>query len=126
RRRDVGSLLATRRGTLVAALIAALLAIVVIVYALDRYRSSVNTSSREATVFVASSVIQKGTSGAAIASERLFAPTQLLQKQVTAGALADAGSLRGKVAVTDILPGQQLTAADFVAAGGIASQLAPN
>ncbi len=125
RRRDVGSLLATRRGTLMAAAAAALLAVVVIVFAIDRYRSSVNNSTRDVTVLVANTVIQKGTSGDAIASERLFSPTQLIQKQVTTGALADAGALRGKVAVAEILPGQQLTANDFVAAGGITSQLAP-
>jgi Flp pilus assembly protein CpaB len=107
-----------------AAVICAAVAVAVIAYAINRYRSSVSTSNQEATVLVASSLIQKGTSAEAIAAGKFFIPTQVLQKQVTVGAIADAAALRGKVAATDILPGQQLTAADFVAAGGITSELA--
>jgi Flp pilus assembly protein CpaB len=120
----LNGLLSTRQGTLAAALISALLALGIIVYAVNQYRNSVSSSSKQETVLVASGLIQKGTSGDVIASQQLFTPTHIIQKQVTAGALADAAALRGKIAVADILPGTQLTAADFVAAGGITSQLA--
>jgi Flp pilus assembly protein CpaB len=38
----------------------------------------------------------------------------------------DAASLRGRVAAQDILPGEQLTAAEFTYSAGVAGQLAPN
>jgi pilus assembly protein CpaB len=76
-------------------------------------------------VLVATQEIPKNTPGAAIASEGFFKPTQIAAKQVTAGALADAGALQGKVAAQDIYPGEQLTAADFAAGGGLTASLAP-
>jgi Flp pilus assembly protein CpaB len=75
---------------------------------------------------VASSLIQKGTSGSAIAAQQLFKPTTILSKQASAGAIADAAVLSGKVAATDIYPGQQLTLSDFVVGAGITATLAPN
>jgi Flp pilus assembly protein CpaB len=48
----------------------------------------------------------------------------VVEKHVSLGAISDAGLLRGKVTVKDILPGEQLTATDFAPATGAASQLA--
>jgi Flp pilus assembly protein CpaB len=118
--------LSTRQGTLATAFVCALVAVGIIVFAINRYRHSVSSPSSQATVLVATKLIQKGTSGDAVASEQLFAPTRILQKQVTSGALADTASLHGKVAVADIYPGQQLTAADFAVGGGVASRLSPD
>jgi pilus assembly protein CpaB len=55
----------------------------------------------------------------------MFQATQIVTKQVSAGALADVAALRGKVAAVDIYPGQQLTAADFTTSGGLPAKLAP-
>jgi Flp pilus assembly protein CpaB len=107
-------------------LICAVIAAGVIVFAINRYKQSVNTASSQATVLVATRLIQKGTTGDAVAADQLFSPTRILQKQVTTGALADTSVLHGKVATADIYPGQQLTAADFAPAGGITSRLTPN
>jgi Flp pilus assembly protein CpaB len=93
---------------------------------MSRYRHNVNAENNPVTVFVASGLIQKGTSGDAIAGGQLFKPTTIASKQLSTGAIADASQLHGKVAVSDILPGQQLTAADFTASGGLPSQLAAN
>ena len=120
------SLLATRKGTVVAAAACAVVAAGVLVYAFSQYRQSIDNGSRPETVFVASSLIQKGTSGSAIAAQQLFKPTTIVAKQVSQGAIADSSLLTGKVAATNIYPGQQLTAADFVPALGIASTLARN
>jgi Flp pilus assembly protein CpaB len=76
-------------------------------------------------VLVARGLIQKGTAGDAVAAGQLFTGQSIVQKQVSAGAIADAAALRGKAAVRDILPGEQLTLADFSAASGIAAGLAP-
>jgi Flp pilus assembly protein CpaB len=118
-------MLSSRQGTLAVALTCALVAGGILVFAINRYRQSVNASGQQTTVFVAKGLIQKGTSGDAIAAQQLSTPTQILQKQVTAGAIADATALRGKVAAQDILPGQQLTAVEFTAGGGLVARLAP-
>ena len=98
----------------------------ILLVAMSRYRHNVDTSGNQETVFVASGLIQKGTSGDAIASGQLFTSTSVAVKQASTGAIADAAQLRGKVAVADIYPGQQLTASDFATTGGLAAQLGAN
>lgn len=125
-RNDWRKLLATRRGTVIVAGVCALVAAGILLLAMSRYRHNVDTSGNQETVLVASSLIQKGASGNAIAAEQLFKPTSVAVSQATTGAIADTAQLHGKVATADIYPGQQLTAADFGAKGGIASELAPS
>jgi Flp pilus assembly protein CpaB len=123
---DWRKLLSTRRGTILVATVCALLAAGILLFAMSRYRHSVDTSGNQQTVFLATELIQKGTSGDAIASQQLFKATSVAAKQATAGTIADTAQLQGKVAIADIYPGQQLTAADFTTDGGLASRLAPN
>jgi pilus assembly protein CpaB len=127
-RRESGlrKLLSTRKGTAIVAGVATVVAAAILLIAATQYRKSVVASGNPVTVFVASSLIQKGTAGDEIASQHLFNAEQLSAKQVSAGALADTSALTGKVAATDIQPGEQLTAADFTSSGGIMSTLAPN
>jgi Flp pilus assembly protein CpaB len=124
-RNDWRKLLATRRGTVLVAAACALIAGGILLVAMNSYRSSVDSSGNQETVLVSSGLIQKGTSGDAIAAEKLFKPTSIAAKQVSAGAIADTAQLQGRVAAADINPGQQLTASDFTANGGLLSQLAP-
>jgi Flp pilus assembly protein CpaB len=123
---NLRGLLATRQGTFLIALVCAAVAAVILVVAITGYRNGVNGSSTPETVLVANGLIQKGTSGDAIAAGQLYTPTKFIQKNVSTGAVTDAAALRGKVAANDILPGQQLTAADFSSASGPVAQLAPN
>jgi Flp pilus assembly protein CpaB len=118
--------LSSRQASLVLALIAALAAAAIMFYAANRYRSSVNAGGQRSTVLIAKALIQKGTSGSTIAAERLAVPTEVLERQLAAGAIANAALIRAKVAVHDILPGEQLTAADFKPAAGVGLQLGPN
>jgi Flp pilus assembly protein CpaB len=125
-RPSLGGLLATRPGALGLALLCAICAAGVFVFAMGRYRQSVQTGNKQATVLIAAGEIQKGTSGAAIAAQRLYKSTPIIATQVVPGALSDASFLNGEVAQIDILPGQQLTAADFGTAGGLTGTLAPD
>jgi Flp pilus assembly protein CpaB len=125
-RNDWRKLLTTRRGTVLVAAVCALVAGGILVVAMNRYRSNVNSSGNQETVLVANGLIQKGTSGDAIASGQLFKPTSIAAKQVSAGAIADTAQLHGEVAAADIYPGQQLTASDFTVNGGLPAQLAPD
>jgi Flp pilus assembly protein CpaB len=121
-------LLSTRQGALALAMLCALAATVILVFALGSYRKSVNTTVKQDTVLVATSLIPKGSSGDVIAAQQRFKATPVLAAQVSVGALSDASLVAGKVAVKDILPGQQVTAADFsaTAESGYVAKLAPS
>lgn len=121
----LSGLLSTRQGALALALVCALIAGGILVFALGRYQQSVNHVAPQATVLTATGLIPKGASATVIATEHLYRPTPVLATQMAAGAITDASLLQGRVAVTQILPGQQLKTADFAAQGGVAAGLAP-
>ncbi|HEX3392029.1 MAG TPA: Flp pilus assembly protein CpaB [Solirubrobacteraceae bacterium] len=123
---DWRRLLSTRRGTVIVAAVCTLVAAGILVYAAAQYRNSVESSGATRTVLVANATILKGTSGDVIASQELFHAQSIAGRQVSAGAIADTALLHGKVAVSDISPGQQLTLGDFTTSGGYAAQLAPD
>jgi Flp pilus assembly protein CpaB len=106
-------LLATRGGTAAVAGAAALMAFLVFLLFMNRYRSSVDDSSEPVGVLIAKSLIPKGMSGDLIGTQELFQPTTAPKSQVKDGALTDPATLQGRVAVDDIYPGQQLTTGDF-------------
>jgi Flp pilus assembly protein CpaB len=122
------NLFQTRRGTIIAGAVAALLAGLLLLIYLSHYRSSVKASNQQASVLVARNLIPKGSSGDIIASTRQFQVAQLPRDEFKSGALTDPDALRGRVAVDDIFPNQQLTASEFVAAppGTLVSKLAPD
>jgi Flp pilus assembly protein CpaB len=110
-------LVSTRRGTLLVAFLAALLAGAAIIAYLNRYRSSLESQGALVTVLVARESIPKGTSGTVLASKSLYTATTMRESQLREGAISDPSSLQGTVAAREIFEGAQLTAADFVAAG---------
>ncbi len=114
----VRRVLSTRRGTLAVAGVAALLAAAVLMVFLSRYRDSVDGAAAPTPVLVATSLIQKGTSGDLIAEKRQFETVTRAAEDVKDGGVADPALLAGKVAQADIYPGQQLTASSFVASTG--------
>jgi Flp pilus assembly protein CpaB len=125
-RPSLGGLLATRQGSLTLALLCAVCAAGVLMFALGRYKTSLKPTVQQATVLVSSGVIKKGTSGQQIAAQRLYKTTPVVSTQVVPGALSDAGAIVGQTAAVDILPGQQLTAADFSRLAGLDQTLTKN
>jgi Flp pilus assembly protein CpaB len=115
----------SRSGALILALVCALAATGMIVYGISKYRQSIDTSSRQDTVLVATQLIQKGSSGDAIAAQGLFRATPVLEKHLVVGAITNSALIHGRVAAQDILPGQQLTQADFTTSAGVVSELSP-
>ena len=91
-----------------------LAAILLIVY-LDRYRDRVGGENAPTPVLVAKQLIPAGTPGTLVASQSMYAPTTLPAKEVEVGAISDPAYLSGRAAATDIFPGQQFTAVDFAA-----------
>jgi Flp pilus assembly protein CpaB len=122
----VKGLPATRRGAIALALVCALAAAVILLVALSQYKKSVSLANREDTVLVATGTIQQGTAASVIAQDQLYKPTSILVKNLAPGAIVNAAALQGEVAQHAILPGQQLTTADFApAARGVVGQLTP-
>jgi Flp pilus assembly protein CpaB len=109
-------LLSTRRGTIVLAFMAAMLATVILLAYLSQYRTNLQKAGSPATVLVAKRLIEKNTPGNLVAAEELFVPTSIPRGQLREGAVSDPVALRERVAVTDIYPGQQLTTTDFAPA----------
>jgi Flp pilus assembly protein CpaB len=120
-------LISTRRGTLTLAIAAAVLAGLLVLVYVSRYRASVRSDNAPVTVLVAKSTIPKGTPGRLLAAQSLFTVTTIRESQLRNGAFSDPSSLVGRAASHDIFPGQQLTAADFAAsATSLASTLSGN
>ena len=117
-------LVSTRRGTLLAALLIALLAGASILVYLNSYRESLRTQGALVTVLVAKKAIPKGTAGSVIDSKDLYSATTIRESQLLEGAMSDPATLRDTVTTREIFEGAQLTAADFKAAGdSLAAQL---
>jgi Flp pilus assembly protein CpaB len=102
--------LSSRQGTMMAALVTAVLAAAILVVFLGRYRETTAADGGVESVLVAKTLIEKGTSGEVIATEDLFTVKKVNDDQVEEGAISDPSSLQGKVTSADVLPKQQLTA----------------
>jgi Flp pilus assembly protein CpaB len=119
-----GRLVSTRRGTLLAAALVALLAGASILVYLNSYRESLKAQGALVTVLVAKGSIHKGTAGSVVAEKDLYTATTIRESQLLEGAISDPAALRGKVATREIYDAAQLTAADFGEAGdSLAAQL---
>jgi Flp pilus assembly protein CpaB len=101
-----------------------LAAILLVVY-LDRYRARVGGENAPTPVLVAKQLIPAGTPGSVVANQSMYEATTLPRRDVEVGAIADPSYLAGRAAATDIFPGKQFTAADFAAAdtAAVKSQL---
>jgi Flp pilus assembly protein CpaB len=118
-------LFTTRQGTVLLGVIAAVIAAIALIVYLDNYRSSL--VQPPVKVLVAQKLIQKGTPGDVIRqTSGYYTVESIPQKQVESGAIISPASLAGKVALTDISGSQQLTASDFGASTGLATQLGKN
>jgi Flp pilus assembly protein CpaB len=94
---------------------AVVLAAILLVVYLDRYRARVSGESAPTPVLVANRLIPAGTPGTLVAGQSMYAPTTLPRREVEVGAIADPQYLSGRAAAADIFPGQQFTATDFAA-----------
>jgi Flp pilus assembly protein CpaB len=104
-------LLSTRGGTIALSVIAGILAAAILVAYLHRYRASVRDANTPVTILTAKTLITKGTSGDVIAGQSLYEVRSQPKGQVASGAITDPDTLKGRIAVADIYPGEQLTVA---------------
>jgi Flp pilus assembly protein CpaB len=119
-------LFTTRQGTVLLGVIAAVIAAIALLVYLNNYRNSVK-GDQQVKVLVAAKLIQKGTPGDVIrTTSGLYQLTDYSKSQVETGAVVNPAALAGKVALTDIALGQQLTAADFGTATGPGAGIGKN
>ena len=120
-------LFTTRQGTVLLGVIAAVIAAIALVVYLNHYRNSVKSGGTAIKVLVAQKLIQADTPGDVLRNNPgFYKVTNYSKSQVETGAIVDPATLAGKVALTDISPGQQLTAADFGPAAGLSTELNAN
>jgi Flp pilus assembly protein CpaB len=119
-------LFTTRQGTVLLGVVAAVIAAIALLVYLNHYRDSVKAGDARIRVLVAKSLIQEGTSGDVLArSTGMYTVAEIPKRQVQTGAIVDPATLKGQVALTDINPNSQLTAADFGTSTGLATGLDP-
>jgi Flp pilus assembly protein CpaB len=94
---------------------AIVLATILLIVYLDRYRARVGGSNAPTPVLVAKQTIPAGTPGTIVTGSLMYAATTLPRKEVELDAVADPQFFVGRAAAAEILPGQQITAADFAA-----------
>jgi len=123
-------LLASRRGALLIAVIAAIIAGLLIFLFVQHYKKTPTATTPVAAVpansyvFIAGKYIPTGTPSSTVASEGLLRRTEVPTREVVAGAITDPSAITGEVSATDIAPGQQITVTDFTrAAVGLSSYL---
>ncbi len=92
---------------------AAVVAGLLLLLYLDRYRNSIQGDAARSSVLVANSLIVKGTPGDLIAAEQSYTVADIQRRDVKSGAVVDPAYLNDRVASADIYPGQQITTADF-------------
>jgi len=124
----VQKMLATRGGTVAVGGFAAAFGALLLLLYLAQYRNSVDESGTPITVLVAKSLIEKGTPGDIVGLKGLFQTTDAPRDQLQDGAITDPSALRGRLATSDVYPGQQLTTGDFSASasGALGAQIAGN
>src|SRR5262249_25384091 len=118
-------LFTTRQGTVLLGVITAVIAAIALLVYLNHYRNTHGGPAATVNVLVAQKLILKGTGGDVIRETAgLYKPTPIAKSLVKSGAIVDPATLEGKVATTEIAPGQQITASDFGPAGtSLATQL---
>ena len=122
---SLGGLLATRQGSMLLALLCAVVAAGVLIFALGRFKAGVKQPVAQATVLIATREIPKGTPGDVLAASGYYKATPVLADQVSATALGNASAIAGQVARATILPGQQLTSGEFSPLSGVDEAIKP-
>lgn len=118
-------LFTTRQGTVLLGVVAAIIAAIALLVYLNHYRDSVTPPP--VSVLVAAKTIPQGTSGETLAkSTGFYEVAKIPQNQVLSGAITDASTLSGKVALTEITPNSQLVESQFGTVSGVLPKLGPN
>jgi len=110
-----GGMFTGRRGAIIIAVVAALLAGALIYVFVQRYKTSVTPSTPPvSTVIVAKQYIPRGTPISVVEAANGTQSMSVKSTAIVPGAISDPAAIAGQVAATNIAPGQQLSTSDFV------------
>src|SRR5262245_61604973 len=98
----------TRRGAYTVAAVAAALAGLGLLAFLRQDKEDGEAGLAPAPVLVADRLIPRGTSASELITEKLFKPSAIAEENIQPGAITQASQIAGKVAVREVLPGQQI------------------
>jgi len=104
---------ATRRGSVLVALISAVMAGVLIYLFVSHYHKTTVAPPATMTVYEAARYIPAGTPESTIAAENLLKPVTVPVASAFAGAISDPAAITGEVSAVPITLGQQVTVTDF-------------
>lgn len=107
-------LLSSRRSTTLIAVGAAVLAGIVLFAFVQKYRKHAGAATTS-PVLISTAFIPRGASADVIASSGMLQRTTVTSSQLKTDAITDPATLHGETAVTNVYPGEQLTAQDFSA-----------
>ena len=105
----------SRGGAIAVGIIVAVIAAILLIVYITRYKSSVDSSAAAVPVLVAKNLIPKGTPGSVVATKQLYQSTSVPEDKVQSGAISDPNALNGRTAIADVYPGSQLTLNNFTA-----------
>ena len=105
----------SRGGAIAVGIIVAVIAAILLIVYITRYKSSVDSSAAAVPVLVAKNLIPKGTPGSVVATKQLYQNTSVPEDKVQSGAISDPNALNGRTAIADVYPGSQLTLNNFTA-----------
>src|SRR4051794_39503046 len=108
-----GKLLSSRNGTIAIAAVTATVAGALALVSINNAREDSAAVAGTQGVLVATHFIPKGSPAEYVATTKAFRLEQVPGANLRADALTDAAALKGKVAVDDVYPGEQITTADF-------------
>src|SRR5262245_19536545 len=106
-------MLSTPRRTVIAGVVALVLAAILLLAYLSHYRNSVKSANSNVPVLRAKVFIPKGTTALSLAQKGSFEVAPVPKAELKNGAVTDAAVIQGQVTLHDIYPGQQLTVTDF-------------
>lgn len=109
--------LSTRKGAWTVAAIAATVGGLVLLVFINQYKKDVSASLAPAPVLTADRLIPQGTAGNEVIAGKLFKATALATEDIKPGAITQAAEIQGRTAIRTVLPGEQITAADFALDG---------
>lgn len=105
----------SRGGAIAVGVVVAIVAGILLIVYISRYKSSVDATAAPVPVLVAKNLIPKGTPGTDVQQKQLYQSTSVPADKVSEGAISDPNQLAGRLAISAIYPGTQLTLNNFSA-----------
>jgi Flp pilus assembly protein CpaB len=105
----------SRGGAIAVGVAVAVIAAILLIIYITRYKSSVDSSAAAVPVLVAKTLIPKGTPGNVVVSKGRYQSTSVPADSVQPGSISDPAVLNGRLAIANIYPGTQLTTDNFTA-----------